>query len=66
MVYSMTQYLDSMQILFNFKTSQYAGKCHFNYILKKGMAFPGPQMFNINVRIHQTTSKSDDKCGKYA
>jgi beta-lactamase class D len=47
MVYTTTQYLDYVKILFTFKMSQNASKCNFSYIHKKGKAFPGPQMFNF-------------------
>jgi hypothetical protein len=49
MVYTTTQYLDFVKILFTFKMSQYASKCNFRYTHKKGTAFPGPQMFKIIV-----------------
>ena len=49
MVYNPTQYLDFVKILFTFKMSQYACKCNFSYSHKKGMGFPGPQMFKIIV-----------------
>jgi hypothetical protein len=62
MGYSTTQYLDSVKI---FKMLQYASKCNFSYIHMKGMAFPGLQMFQHHC-VHQTATKSDDKCAKYA
>jgi hypothetical protein len=49
MVYPTTQYLDSVKIIFIFKILHYASKCNFSYNHKKGMAFPGLQMFNITV-----------------
>jgi hypothetical protein len=49
MVYTTTQYLDFVKILFTFKMPQYASKRNFIYSHKKGMSFPGPQMFKIIV-----------------
>lgn len=49
MVYTTTQYLDFVKILFTIKMSQHASKCNFIYTHEKGMAFPGPQMFEIIV-----------------
>ena len=47
MVYTTTQYQDFVKIPFTFKMSQYASKCNFSNTHKKGMPFPGQQMFSI-------------------